>query len=225
MHPHGPRAPVVARGCGRRAAPCWCPGSRCRPRSASTGSSFVVADQLRARLARAARRTRVLAAHLGGAGQAQRMASPQKRLYHNPSLATQVKSWKYVGENVGYGPDVATLFERVHEQRPAPGEHPRPPVHPDRGRRGHRRAARSGSRWSSASPSTRRARSTHKKTAAKPKPTATTSRAPVAHAATAGRAPAKRALPPAPATARCVGRRRRGAGCRLPGHAGRGGSG
>jgi hypothetical protein len=42
-------------------------------------------------------------------GQAQRMASSQK-LYHNPSLATQVKNWKYVGENVGYGPDVTTLW-------------------------------------------------------------------------------------------------------------------
>jgi Cysteine-rich secretory protein family len=42
-------------------------------------------------------------------GQAQRMAS-QQRLYHNPGLASQVTNWKYVGENVGYGPDVSTLF-------------------------------------------------------------------------------------------------------------------
>jgi hypothetical protein len=34
----------------------------------------------------------------------------QQRLYHNPGLAAQVTSWKYVGENVGYGPDVNTLF-------------------------------------------------------------------------------------------------------------------
>ena len=40
--------------------------------------------------------------------QAQRMAAAQK-LYHNPSLATAVKNWSWVGENVGYGPDVATL--------------------------------------------------------------------------------------------------------------------
>jgi hypothetical protein len=42
-------------------------------------------------------------------GQAQRMASAH-RLYHNPGLASQVTNWKYVGENVGYGPDVNTLF-------------------------------------------------------------------------------------------------------------------
>jgi len=42
-------------------------------------------------------------------GQADRMAS-QQRLYHNPALATQVTNWKYVGENVGYGPDVSSLF-------------------------------------------------------------------------------------------------------------------
>lgn len=42
-------------------------------------------------------------------GQAQRMAASQK-LYHNPSLASQVKGWQYVGENVGYGPDVNTLM-------------------------------------------------------------------------------------------------------------------
>ena len=41
-------------------------------------------------------------------GQAERMASAQK-LFHNPNLAADVKGWSYVGENVGYGPDVATL--------------------------------------------------------------------------------------------------------------------
>jgi hypothetical protein len=50
-------------------------------------------------------------------GQAQRMASQQK-LYHNPGLATQVKSWKYVGENVGYGPDVSTLFSAFMHSAP-----------------------------------------------------------------------------------------------------------
>ena len=50
-------------------------------------------------------------------GQAERMAS-QQRLYHNPSLASQVTSWKYVGENVGYGPDVATLFQAFMNSSP-----------------------------------------------------------------------------------------------------------
>lgn len=40
--------------------------------------------------------------------QARRMAASQK-LYHNPSLATAVKNWSWVGENVGYGPSVTTL--------------------------------------------------------------------------------------------------------------------
>jgi hypothetical protein len=50
-------------------------------------------------------------------GQAQRMASEQK-LFHNPSLATQVKNWRYVGENVGYGPDVTTLWNAFMASTP-----------------------------------------------------------------------------------------------------------
>ena len=50
-------------------------------------------------------------------GQAERMAAHQ-RLYHNPSLATQVTDWKYVGENVGYGPDVTTLFNAFMHSAP-----------------------------------------------------------------------------------------------------------
>lgn len=40
--------------------------------------------------------------------QAARMAS-QNRLYHNPNLTTDVKNWRWVGENVGYGPDALTV--------------------------------------------------------------------------------------------------------------------
>ncbi len=50
-------------------------------------------------------------------GQAERMAS-QNRLYHNPGLATQVTSWKFVGENVGYGPDVSSLFSAFMHSAP-----------------------------------------------------------------------------------------------------------
>jgi uncharacterized protein YkwD len=35
--------------------------------------------------------------------QALRMAT-KDRLYHNPNLVTDVKNWRIVGENVGYGP-------------------------------------------------------------------------------------------------------------------------
>ena len=41
--------------------------------------------------------------------QAQRMAS-RNLLYHNPRLAQEVRNYRWVGENVGYGPDVS----RVH---------------------------------------------------------------------------------------------------------------
>lgn len=40
--------------------------------------------------------------------QAARMAS-QDRLYHNPNLTSDVKNWRWVGENVGYGPDALTV--------------------------------------------------------------------------------------------------------------------
>jgi hypothetical protein len=50
-------------------------------------------------------------------GQAERMAA-QGRLYHNPSLASQVTGWKYVGENVGYGPDVSSLFQAFMNSSP-----------------------------------------------------------------------------------------------------------
>jgi uncharacterized protein YkwD len=40
--------------------------------------------------------------------QAERMAS-QDLLYHNPNLTSDVKNWRVVGENVGYGPDAAAV--------------------------------------------------------------------------------------------------------------------
>ena len=39
---------------------------------------------------------------------AQTMAGEAK-LYHNPSLTSQVTNWRWVGENVGYGPDALTV--------------------------------------------------------------------------------------------------------------------
>jgi uncharacterized protein YkwD len=40
--------------------------------------------------------------------QAVRMAN-RSVLYHNPRLTTAVKHWRWVGENVGYGPDAGTV--------------------------------------------------------------------------------------------------------------------
>ena len=33
----------------------------------------------------------------------------QSKLYHNPQLTSAVNNWRYVGENVGYGPDALTV--------------------------------------------------------------------------------------------------------------------
>jgi len=40
--------------------------------------------------------------------QAARMAS-RNTLYHNPNLTSDVNNWRWVGENVGYGPDALTV--------------------------------------------------------------------------------------------------------------------
>ena len=40
--------------------------------------------------------------------QARRMAA-RNVLYHNPGLAREVRNFRWVGENVGYGPDVASV--------------------------------------------------------------------------------------------------------------------
>lgn len=40
--------------------------------------------------------------------QAARMAA-QNRLFHNPNLTRDVRNWRWVGENVGYGPDALTV--------------------------------------------------------------------------------------------------------------------
>ena len=39
---------------------------------------------------------------------AQTMAD-QGKLYHNPNLTSEVTNWRWVGENVGYGPDALTV--------------------------------------------------------------------------------------------------------------------
>ena len=39
---------------------------------------------------------------------AARMAE-QSKLYHNPNLTSDVTNWRWVGENVGYGPDALTV--------------------------------------------------------------------------------------------------------------------
>ena len=50
-------------------------------------------------------------------GQANRMAS-QNLLYHNPNLTTEVRNWRWVGENVGYGPDALTVVVAFMQSTP-----------------------------------------------------------------------------------------------------------
>ena len=81
------------------------------PASAATGTEASVTSKINsARSARGAHRlvTRSDLVRVAR-GQAQRMAS-RNLLYHNPGLAREVRNFRWVGENVGYGPDVA----RVH---------------------------------------------------------------------------------------------------------------
>lgn len=49
--------------------------------------------------------------------QAQRMAD-RDLLYHNPNLTSDVHNWRFVGENVGYGPDAATVHSAFMHSAP-----------------------------------------------------------------------------------------------------------
>lgn len=52
--------------------------------------------------------TRRLALVRVARAQARRMAA-RNLLHHNPDLTTDVANWRWVGENVGYGPDAPTV--------------------------------------------------------------------------------------------------------------------
>ena len=49
--------------------------------------------------------------------QAHRMAT-RNVLYHNPNLTTDVTNWRWVGENVGYGPDALTVHVAFMQSAP-----------------------------------------------------------------------------------------------------------
>jgi Cysteine-rich secretory protein family len=84
---------------------------------ASSGSSFVA--MINSARSSAGLRAYAVAGDLTAIaqGQAARMAQAQQ-LFHNPNLATQVTNWRYVGENVGYGPDVSTLMSAFMHSSP-----------------------------------------------------------------------------------------------------------
>jgi uncharacterized protein YkwD len=49
--------------------------------------------------------------------QAARMAN-RNLLYHNPNLTTDVKNWRFVGENVGYGPSPRSIHRAFMHSPP-----------------------------------------------------------------------------------------------------------
>lgn len=64
--------------------------------------------------ARVARNIRPLDTRAGLSDVAQDWAEQMARtgvLRHNPRLTTQVDNWRWIGENVGFGPDVRTVQE------------------------------------------------------------------------------------------------------------------
>jgi len=82
-----------------------------RPASASSTESAVTSKINSARAARGVPRLTTRSDLVAVArGQARRMAA-RNVLYHNPSLAKQVRNFRWVGENVGYGPSVAQVHD------------------------------------------------------------------------------------------------------------------
>lgn len=81
-----------------------------RPAGAATSAEKYLAGKINAaRSAQGVHRLTVRADLAAVArGQAARMAG-SNRLYHNPDLTRQVHNWRWVGENVGYAPDVVTV--------------------------------------------------------------------------------------------------------------------
>ena len=49
--------------------------------------------------------------------QARRMAD-RNMLFHNPELTSEVPNWRFLGENVGFGPDALTLHRAFMDSAP-----------------------------------------------------------------------------------------------------------
>ena len=101
----------------------------------AASSSEFVADINAARTSRGGHALAVKAdLNAAALAQAQRMAS-KSTLYHNPNLGGSVSNWTMLAENVGYGPDVATIHAAFMASAGAPHEHPQREVHRGRCRR------------------------------------------------------------------------------------------
>jgi hypothetical protein len=79
------------------------------PAGATSTESSVTSKINSARSVRGVHRLRVRSDLVAVArGQARRMAA-RNTLYHNPNLAREVRNYRWAGENVGYGPNVAAV--------------------------------------------------------------------------------------------------------------------
>ncbi len=85
-------------------------GGTAVPASATTSVEQAFVNDLNQQRAAVGRRALTVRTDLEqvARGQAGRMAS-SGTLYHNPNLTSDVTNWRWVGENVGYGPDEATV--------------------------------------------------------------------------------------------------------------------
>lgn len=88
------------------------------PAGANSAEDTVTAKLNYARTSRGLPRLAVRSSLVAVArAQAQRMASSDT-LYHNPRLTSDVTNWRFVGENVGYGPDALTVHVAFMQSAP-----------------------------------------------------------------------------------------------------------
>ena len=80
-----------------------------RPAQATSVEDVFTAKLNQARAARGIPRLTTRAALVEVARDWARTMAGQSRLYHNPQLTSDVSNWRWVGENVGYGPDALTV--------------------------------------------------------------------------------------------------------------------
>lgn len=80
-----------------------------RPAHATSAEDVFTAKLNQARAARGIPRLTTRASLVEVARDWARTMAGRSRLYHNPQLTSDVSNWRWVGENVGYGPDALTV--------------------------------------------------------------------------------------------------------------------
>lgn len=80
-----------------------------RPAQATSAEDVFTSKLNQARAAHGVPRLTTRASLVAVARDWARTMASQSRLYHNPQLTSDVSNWRWVGENVGYGPDALTV--------------------------------------------------------------------------------------------------------------------